>query len=196
MLFRGIYYPVIGSSNGWINAQTTQAWLYRVFGWESKYSFYIGIKCRLFNREKPYRQFVIDVFDGRLEMTLKTRYHSQKDGSVVPKGTPDSFKMISAQTHDGKYIGTILDGYHIRNLTGLDNFDGDGNGTVCVGWDETAKKAYGWSHRAMVGFTHKDMVFEEDFGDENTPYREHGRETIRTPEQAMKSAKAFARSVS
>lgn len=55
---------------------------------------------------------------------------------------------------------------------------------------------YGWSHRACVGFTVGDKIFEEDYGDDNCPYIEHGRVTITHLSQARESAIAFAAHVS
>jgi len=40
------------------------------------------------------------------------------------------------------------------------------------------------------------MVFEEDFGDDMTMPRQHGRRPIKTFEDARESAMAYARSVS
>jgi len=57
-------------------------------------------------------------------------------------------------------------------------------------------KWYGWSHRAMVGFGPGDRVFEEEFGDENTPYVKHGEKVIDTDDDAKLAATRFASSVS
>lgn len=69
--------------------------------------------------------------------------------------------------------------------------------TVCsVGKSAKDGKWYGWSHRALVGFGIGDRIFEENYGDDNTPFVKHGRETIKTDADARKAAVAFARSVS
>ncbi len=55
---------------------------------------------------------------------------------------------------------------------------------------------HGWSHRAICGFKKGDKVFEERYGDDNTPFVKHGRKTIKTDADARLAAKRFARSVS
>lgn len=57
-------------------------------------------------------------------------------------------------------------------------------------------KWYGWSHRAMCGFGKGDMIYQERFGDDNTPFKKHGTKPIETDADAKLSAKRFARSVS
>jgi hypothetical protein len=69
--------------------------------------------------------------------------------------------------------------------------------SVCsIGWSEKEKKYYGWSHRARVGFSVGDKIFEPDFGDDNVDYRKHGSKTIKNKDDARKSAMAFAAYVS
>ena len=69
--------------------------------------------------------------------------------------------------------------------------------TVCsIGFNRTEKKWYGWSHRAVVGFGIGDKLFEEDYGDDDTLYIEHGNKTIETLDEAKQSAIKFAEYVS
>lgn len=65
-----------------------------------------------------------------------------------------------------------------------------------IGFSEREQKWYGWSHRAISGFGKGDMIFEPDFGDDKTPFREHGSKPIKNMEDARKAAVAFARDVS
>lgn len=65
-----------------------------------------------------------------------------------------------------------------------------------IGYSEKEKKYYGWSHRAVVGFKIGDKIFEPKYGDDKTPYTQHGKKTIRNIADAEKAAKAFARYVS
>lgn len=67
-------------------------------------------------------------------------------------------------------------------------------------------KWYGWSHRAIVGFTIGDMLFEEDClnpespkhieGADDMPYVKLGHTKIETEEQARQAAMNFANYVS
>ena len=57
-------------------------------------------------------------------------------------------------------------------------------------------KWYGWSHRAICGFGKGDMIYQDGFGDEGTPYTKHGTKPIETDADAKLSAKRFAKSVS
>jgi len=65
-----------------------------------------------------------------------------------------------------------------------------------IGWSERDQKYYGWSHRVIVGFAIGDMIFEPDFGDDNTPFIKHGSVKIKNKADARKAAVAFSNAVS
>jgi hypothetical protein len=65
-----------------------------------------------------------------------------------------------------------------------------------LGFSEREQKWYGWSHRAIVGFGIGDKIFEEDFGDDETPFTKHGSKTIRTLDDAKLAAERFSDYVS
>ncbi|MEE8114808.1 MAG: hypothetical protein V3T23_10695 [Nitrososphaerales archaeon] len=69
-------------------------------------------------------------------------------------------------------------------------------GKNSTGLDEEKGIWYGWSHRAVVGFEIGDKVFEEDFGDDKTDFKEHGSKTIKTLDDAKLSAERFSDHVS
>ena len=54
---------------------------------------------------------------------------------------------------------------------------------------------YGWSHRAICGFKIGDKIFEEDFGDNYTPFIKHGSKNIKTLQDAQLSAERFSKYV-
>jgi hypothetical protein len=61
---------------------------------------------------------------------------------------------------------------------------------------EEEQKWYGWSHRAICGFGIGDRIFEEKYGNDNTPFVKHGRKKIKTLADAKLAASRFASSVS
>lgn len=65
-----------------------------------------------------------------------------------------------------------------------------------LGFSEKEQKWYGWSHLAVAGFGIGDMIFEEDFGDDKTPFVKHGSKKIENMDDAKKAAKAFSDYVS
>ena len=65
-----------------------------------------------------------------------------------------------------------------------------------IGKSEKDGKWYGWSHRAIAGFGIGDKIFDEDFGDDDTPFIAHGEKTIRNEADAKQAAINFARHVS
>lgn len=65
-----------------------------------------------------------------------------------------------------------------------------------IGFNEQEQKWYGWSHRAICGFGIGDKLFEEDYGDEDTLFVEHGRVEIFNLDQAKQAALNFAAYVS
>lgn len=111
-------------------------------------------------------------------------------------GGGKSFDSVSAYTEGGAYIG---DERRARTLVkrGIVPELIDKKHRVCsVGFCEREKKWYGWSHRAIVGFGVGDMIFEEEFGTDETPFVQHGMKPIRTMADARLSAVRFAKSVS
>ena len=123
------------------------------------------------------------------------------------------FEAESAYTHcpgdvydrDGLYIGDPKKAWFLtyeRGLTQLEHFpagsqaDYDHPVPVTIGVCPEDGKWYGWSHRAIHGFNGLDMIFEEDFGDDSTPFSQHGSKPIKTWEDAKLSAGRFAQSVS
>lgn len=109
----------------------------------------------------------------------------------------DSFTMQSARSKkDNGYIGD--EGSAQRLIEhGITPELIDAEHQVCsVGFNAKNNKWYGWSHRALCAFGIGDKIFEEDFGDDNTPYNQHGAVTIETLEDARQAAANFARSVS
>lgn len=65
-----------------------------------------------------------------------------------------------------------------------------------VGFSDENQKWYGWSHRAICAFGIGDKIFEEDFGDDKTPFIKHGSKDCNTLEDAKKAAMAFSDYVS
>ena len=65
-----------------------------------------------------------------------------------------------------------------------------------TGFSEEEQKWYGWSHRAVCAFGIGDKIFEENFGDDKTPFIKHGAKDCKTLEDAKKAARAFSDYVS
>lgn len=130
----------------------------------------------------------------------KYGYYKVKE-LVKPNDSPsDQFEMDSYYTIDGDYyLGDEKMAKFICKKRGLVNVQPslNGAGKVCsIGFDEKEQKWYGWSHRAICGFGLGDKIFEEKFGDDNTKFTQHGKETIKNLEQAKQAASNFAGYVS
>jgi hypothetical protein len=69
------------------------------------------------------------------------------------KPVGDSFRMKSAYTHDGHYIGSPIWGHRICTVRGiLPELASPGDNVCSIGYCKRERKWYGWSHRAMYGF--------------------------------------------
>ena len=97
-IYNGFYYPVIGDNNGWENGQTKQITERRVGGWVNAnkwWSFSIGIKCRLFNPDKPYRQKVLQTIRKHPEMIIKREFFDDC-GTTIVSPTEDQKKVLTS----------------------------------------------------------------------------------------------------
>ena len=79
----------------------------------------------------------------------------------------------------------------LQKKYGITEFD-----TGNVGFSPSKKTWYGWSHRAVTGFKVGDKVFEANFGDDKTPFNQHGAKTCKTLDDAKEAARRFAKYVS
>jgi hypothetical protein len=138
------------------------------------------IKKVLFERKYPgyvYRREVIDGSDWEMDDLTMTNCYTAEDGSYV--GDPRTARFLF------KKLG----------LTSAMKSKPDH--TVCsIGFHEDEQKWYGWSHRAYAGFGIGDKVFEENYGDDDTPFVQHGSRVVKTLDDAKEAAIAFADSVS
>jgi hypothetical protein len=184
--YDGFYYPIIGVKFLWENRNHKIAYEKKLGGYTGFWSFlpYIGIKCKLKNPDKPYKQFVIDAIRNHKQMKIHKWYYNEEH--------PENGYMWTVRTTDGSYIGDIDMAYSLVWLTYIASV----NKMACYGWSEEKQCALGWSHRARCCFKKGDKVFEENYGNDFTPYTQHGRKTIRNYSDAMKAALNFARYVS
>jgi len=107
------------------------------------------------------------------------------------------FEMTKAFNVDGEYIGDSKMAHYLCKKRGIKPELIDNAHNVCsIGFCDTDNKWYGWSHRAICGFGVGNMIFEERFGDDNTPFISHGDKEILTFDDARVSASNFARYVS
>ena len=109
----------------------------------------------------------------------------------------DDFEMKSAYTPDGLYIGNGVWAYRLCKKRGIRPELRTPDSNVCsIGFCEREQKWAGWSHRAICYFGIGDKIFEPCYGDDNTPFVQHGSVTIKTLAQARQAAANFAEEVS
>lgn len=124
-------------------------------------------------------------------------YEVRRELVESPAEDGEPMEMRNAYNPRGEWIGEPKVAYLLVVKRGIAPEKSDPKHVVCsIGFCTNDGKWYGWSHRAIQGFGFGDMIFEEDFGDDNTPFRKHGSKPIVTFEDARKSAIAFAESVS
>ncbi|KKL41723.1 hypothetical protein LCGC14_2367440 [marine sediment metagenome] len=102
-------------------------------------------------------------------------------------------EMKSCYTPDGHYIGGAPWGHRLCTIRGIRPELRTAESNTCsIGFCEREQKWYGWSHRAIYGFSIGDKVKEGDVTAEHLPIG-FKAETLN---DAKKMADAFARSVS
>lgn len=110
-------------------------------------------------------------------------------------GDPD-VTLEEAFTPSGDYLGLPDDAEYLYKL-GIAPEKASPQHCVCsIGFCKDKQQWVGWSHRAMYSFGLGDRVFDPDYGDDDTPFDQHGERTIETLDDAREAAVAFARWVS
>jgi hypothetical protein len=105
----------------------------------------------------------------------------------------DDFEMRVAYTPEGLYIGDPKTARYLCVKRGIFPELVRPDAKVCsIGWAPEENKWFGWSHRAICGFTHGDVVKEGDVCTESLPVGFKAE----TFEDARKMASAFAEAVS
>jgi hypothetical protein len=114
----------------------------------------------------------------------------------VQIGKNDAITMKSAYTPEGYYIGDSKRAYRLIVKRGIKP-ELAPSCTVCsIGFCEREQRWAGWSHRAICSFGIGDKIFEACYGDDHTPFIQHGKVTIETLDQAKQAAINFAEYVS
>lgn len=114
----------------------------------------------------------------------------------MQKPSEPATRMNSAYNLNGDYIGDVETAKHICDKYGIaPEISQPGNSVCSIGYSEKHGKWFGWSHRAICGFGIGDKIFEEKYGDDETPYVEHGSKPITTLDDAKLAAQRFAESV-
>lgn len=108
---------------------------------------------------------------------------------------PQSSVMVMARNKNGDWMGDKEMGEHLAKYGIAAELRDEDHDICSIGWSEKHQKYFGWSHRALIGFGIGDMIFEEDFGDDDTPFIEHGTKRIETKEDARQAAINFAEHV-
>lgn len=112
-------------------------------------------------------------------------------------GCDEPVVLTSAYTPNGDYIGSSKMARYLIVKRGIAPEIAKPDHNICaVGYCQKESKWYGWSHRAMCGFGIGDRLFEEEYGNDQTLFSEHGSETIKNMEEARLAAVRFAESVS
>ena len=105
--------------------------------------------------------------------------------------------MKSAYTPSGDYIGEPKMAYYLCKKKGIAPEKKRPRINICsIGFSKKDGKYYGWSHRALCGFAIGDKIFQSRFGNDNTLYIKHGKQTIHNRLDQRKAAIAFANYVS
>jgi len=114
-------------------------------------------------------------------------------------GGDGSLEMVNCYSVDtGHWIGNARTARYLCKRRGLRQVQKaqPGHSVCSIGFNESEQKWYGWSHRAICGFGIGDRLFEEDYGDDETLFTQHGEKTIAALDEAYQAAIRFARYVS
>lgn len=106
---------------------------------------------------------------------------------------PQSSVMIMARNKGGDWMGEKDMAEHLAKRGIAAELMDEESDICCIGWSEREQKYFGWSHRTITGFGIGDMIFEEDFGDDDDVlFIKHGTRRIETKADARIAACNFA----
>jgi len=104
--------------------------------------------------------------------------------------------LKNAYTPEGWLIGSSKDAHRLCKKMGIKPEPQREDSNVCtIGFCEKDQRWYGWSHRCICSFGIGDKIFEDQYGDDTTPFVQHGNVPIKTLEDAKHASIAFAESV-
>ncbi len=151
-------------------------------------------------KEQNLNESLLDDFDIKLEREEPVEKYGYIIRHQTMKGMKDRIPLVDCVTSgDRYYIGDVKQTKFLtenRNLTELQPAYPEKYNVCNIGFDKENNRWYGYSHRAICGFGIGDKIFEADFGDGKTLFKNHGRETIKTLEDAKQAARNFAEYVS
>jgi hypothetical protein len=134
--------------------------------------------------------------DTQVIKTIEHPNFIEKHEKWTPSDTDPPVNLVCCYNTDGHYIGDLETAKYICDEKGIKpELRKPGMNVCSVGFCDKDNKWYGWSHRAMVGFKVGDKLFEENFGDDKTPFIEHGKKAITNLDEAREAAARFAESV-
>lgn len=107
------------------------------------------------------------------------------------KPSDDTITMTVARNKGGNYIGDPSMAEALCGKHGIAPECRDPDVACAFGWSEKKQKYFGWSHRALVGFSIGDKVFDADC-DEGLPFIERGKVDIKDKDDARLAAMRFA----
>lgn len=163
------------------SADADQLWHYKAVcnANSAQASGAIGIDKQVLS-EKPFR--------SNPGMVLRSELWS------MPGNEPT--KMKSVYTAQGHYVGDVYHAAYLMNRGIMPELATAQSAICSVGFNEKNQKWAGWSHRCLCEFGIGDKIFDAAWGDDHTPFTEHGQVTIETLEQAKQAATNFADYVS
>lgn len=164
-LYSGIWVPGETGFTGWkgdrfvIESKTwfTMPEWFPIIGWRSyglQHRVKLGQHYDRVQIIKMLRRFDIQVFcyDDNLEILHKKTVNDPND--VYYKHRKDSTSVVYCVDADGNIIGELTEIYNLWKRYGIEGFHRpSGEGPFNVGYAPSTNKWYGWSHRAIKGFT-------------------------------------------
>jgi hypothetical protein len=104
--------------------------------------------------------------------------------------------ITACYTKENNYVGDIAFAKYLIGQCIHPELASPEHSVCSIGYSRPKNMWFGWSHRACIGFTIGDKLFDPEFGDDTTPFIQHGRVVITNMDQARQSAVNFARDVS
>lgn len=147
----------------WLNKYLPEDWRYRSYGLQRHVPKHTPYKLSYIVEIMEHFDIRVQIFNDSGNMVPVREYTCTLATQIHPKVSDGEFAIVSAMTKDGNYVGDLKWAYKLIKMGIIEpECIYDNSNVVSIGYSKKDHKWYGWSHRAIYGFTIGSTVKKGD----------------------------------